>query len=937
MPLLSATPLKKLVPTSPPNVRIYILCHTAERLTQARSIYREYWAVPILMKYQDCTFENAFWKQLLEIKNEWISCDMVGVLGFSAYKKINMVAVHNAIVSKKQSYHHFWTNPLPIRKSHPHILSIMTDVCRDLGVAVPSRSFCNYFMSSPTRMLGFIDWFEMRAKPVVMAHPLIMTNSDYKDGKMGSHELLALCGVPYYPYVPFVFERLNISFFIRSSATDTAPVDTKPADTTPVDTPVLPIQKRTYTNVYIVGGVQGGGSSKFINDMVQIFPNIKRICSETDLVSNHITENDILLVQHIYLNSLTIKMLNILYASVKARIIVNIHDFFYLTDKIMDKLTARVHSAYRTPTTIDSDITGLFSNAELIIHPSQFTVTQYSKYFSSHNFVVSPHVDYAIIDSPLSIPPIHNHTINIGVLHEFSEYKGSEYIRFLKTNVSTHGNYTINYLIIGVNITEYKENEFFTYLTKYNIHCLALLNKWGETYCYTLSKYLKSGRPILYNSLGAVAERMPSKPHFFKVFDREVDFDDADQILLETRFKDMLDFVIAAPPSDLPVIDLTLTVPQFYVNLFTCSDIQLCESHKHMEAIHSYVKPFCIYFPQFHAIPENDLNFYPGMTDITNLIKYISDGNVLKLDSPDINTLNISSLEQYDQTHHSLVRSQINTAKKYGIYGFCIYYYWFSKNTVTNRNRIMEKCIKNFFLEDIPDFKVYFDWANEDWTSNPAFTENSIANISNIYTDAHIHANFINLSKYFTHNNYYKIDNKPVFNIHHPWQIPEECLKRIFLIFTQRSQALGFDGIHIVLNSMKQHYNPSFLFAPNYKDPQYKSDYTYLTSSNDEHNINTIFFSFNNTVRMYSRTYPTLVEITNSTFNNQRDALFTKIRHYFTQKRSTLNSIFLINSWNEWGENMAVEPGLNKKDLYLRLINTALMNCYMDTCNATIH
>ena len=43
--------------------------------------------------------------------------------------------------------------------------------------------------------------------------------------------------------------------------------------------------------------------------------------------------------------------------------------------------------------------------------------------------------------------------------------------------------------------------------------------------------------------------------------------------------------------------------------------------------IHARVKPFCIYFPQFHQIRENDVNFYTGMTDMTNLIEYINDGN----------------------------------------------------------------------------------------------------------------------------------------------------------------------------------------------------------------------------------------------------------------------------------------------------------------------
>jgi len=166
------------------------------------------------MKYQDVTFENAFWKQLLEIKEEWLLCDMVGVLGFKAYMKINIVAVHNAIVSDKHGYYHFWSNKLPLDNSHPHILPIMIDVCRSLDVTVPTRSFCNYFMCSPMRMVDFINWFETNAKPVVMAHPLIMTNAKYREGKMTTSQLMALCGVPYYPHAPFVFERLNMAFFL---------------------------------------------------------------------------------------------------------------------------------------------------------------------------------------------------------------------------------------------------------------------------------------------------------------------------------------------------------------------------------------------------------------------------------------------------------------------------------------------------------------------------------------------------------------------------------------------------------------------------------------------------------------------------------------------------------------------------------------------------
>jgi hypothetical protein len=43
---------------------------------------------------------------------------------------------------------------------------------------------------------------------------------------------------------------------------------------------------------------------------------------------------------------------------------------------------------------------------------------------------------------------------------------------------------------------------------------------------------------------------------------------------------------------------------------------------------------------------------------------------------------------------------------------------------------------------------------------------------------------------------------------------------------------------------------------------------------------------------------------------------------YLKSNRSELNKILLINSWNEWGENMAVEPGKHKKRFYIDLIKS---------------
>lgn len=202
------------------SVRIYVLCHNKERLAEATREFQPFasWARPILMKYQDSTFENAFWRQLLEMKEEWIGCDMVGTLSAKAGKKIRLsridAIIKNPSIWRQSGYFHFFDSRLPLTKDHPHLQEIMETVCATLELPVPTENWCNYWMCSPPRMLEFIQWFEERAKPVVLDHPLAMTNAHYRQGTLSPEQLTAICGRPFYPHAPFVFERLNKSFFV---------------------------------------------------------------------------------------------------------------------------------------------------------------------------------------------------------------------------------------------------------------------------------------------------------------------------------------------------------------------------------------------------------------------------------------------------------------------------------------------------------------------------------------------------------------------------------------------------------------------------------------------------------------------------------------------------------------------------------------------------
>jgi glycosyltransferase involved in cell wall biosynthesis len=206
-------------------VIIYVLCSNTEKLTLANSIYTTYWwAKPILLKYQDYTLENSFWKQLDEIQHEWDNYDMVGTIAYSAFKKINIQQLDEIINNKlyfPNQYYHFMDSNVPIpncnTNKHPQFMTIWNDMLCKLNLQTTTENNCNYWMCSTLLMKRFIVWHTTICLPALIEHPLSFEDAGYKSTDYNNiiteQKLIQIWGKPYYPYIMFILERLNKCFF----------------------------------------------------------------------------------------------------------------------------------------------------------------------------------------------------------------------------------------------------------------------------------------------------------------------------------------------------------------------------------------------------------------------------------------------------------------------------------------------------------------------------------------------------------------------------------------------------------------------------------------------------------------------------------------------------------------------------------------------------
>lgn len=359
------------------------------------------------------------------------------------------------------------------------------------------------------------------------------------------------------------------------------------------------------------------------------------------------------------------------------------------------------------------------------------------------------------------------------------------------------------------------------------------------------------------------------------------------------------------------------------------------------------VKLWCIYFPQFHQIPENDKFWGEGYTEWTTLNKVKNKNLDLTIKYPH------SSIGEYDILDYNVRLNQEKLCKTYGVEGFLYYYYWFDYP-------VMHKGIEKIIEETTPDLPFVLCWANETWTRRWDGQNNDIL-LQQTYdfSNEKIVKYLEFIMPFFEHKNYLKENNYIMLYIYRIDEVPKEKLILFVDVLNKELKGKGFNGIKLlpVQNSFYIN-NLSNLHTGCYLEPLNELKYSWISEPKETIHEKSSYFFLNNEI--YYKKIINKTNLINSRvwkgiyycWNNvpRRQGLMGLVFGFhknldqsFTYKlfenficHQIINSIaenpnisqinLLYNAWNEWGEQAMLEP--NNKDNYnlLEIIQSIFKN-----------
>ncbi len=359
----------------------------------------------------------------------------------------------------------------------------------------------------------------------------------------------------------------------------------------------------------------------------------------------------------------------------------------------------------------------------------------------------------------------------------------------------------------------------------------------------------------------------------------------------------------------------------------------MCLSNNNIRLL-KLIKPIAIYLPQFHPIKENNSAWGEGFTEWTNVRK--AKPLFEEHYQPHVPHKDIG---YYDLRDTDVLDKQACLAKKYGIYGFAFYHYWFSGK------RLLNLPIDNMLKSGKPDFPFMFIWANEPWSKRwDGSDKEIIQNQKYSFDDDIKHLKFL-CSEVFSDPRYIKINGNPVFIVYRTELLPD--IKKTTSLWRREVRNFGFNDIYLVrvenfvseINPKDIGFNAAVEFSPDFKSvnnyTEKKEDSNILWRKVDfcEIILQSMIKEYNYDV------FPCVCPSWDNSPRRKFDVFITTntspgLFSYFLKKscEKALSSIshnekfVFVNAWNEWGEGCHVEPDEKNGYSFLEVINKNVKN-----------
>lgn len=362
------------------------------------------------------------------------------------------------------------------------------------------------------------------------------------------------------------------------------------------------------------------------------------------------------------------------------------------------------------------------------------------------------------------------------------------------------------------------------------------------------------------------------------------------------------------------------------------------------------MKIIAFYLPQFHQIPENDKWWGKGFTEWSYVKKAKS---LFPGHNQPREPLNDN---YYDILNPTIQKWQTDIAKKYGIYGFCYYHYWFKGR------QLLEKPLEQVLKSKELEFPFCLSWVNQSWTRTWYDDNETILMLQEYGNEKNWKEHFDYLLPIFLDKRYITIDNKPIFLIYNSVDF-KQCNEMIDY-WQQLAKNNGLIGIYFIntltglpipIARRSLNFDAQLEFEPGYTmnhtmpiiwrtlrkikagskrvmnkikfmenkieniidyDEIYKN--IFKRKAKNKKTYLCVFTDWDNTPR---RKYKSIV------FKGSNPKKFEKylIEQIKKSKELYQSDLLFINAWNEWGEGAYLEPDKKFGMSYLNAVKNALI------------